>query len=100
MKRLNNLVVELASLPALAAGDKLKLTNPREGWVFISTAPGEGEHRSRRPPNAARQARDDGDLPVEAHSFIGFFVIHVSGFPPSDLSRGLRRVLRARREVG
>ncbi len=38
MKRLNNLVIELAAEEDLAAGAELKISNPREGWVYLRAA--------------------------------------------------------------
>ncbi|HNZ39891.1 MAG TPA: hypothetical protein PKN69_10200, partial [Candidatus Latescibacteria bacterium] len=48
MKRLNNLVVELASHAKLESGDVVKFRTPREGWVFISCEGKKPETRQLR----------------------------------------------------
>ncbi len=40
MRRLNNLVTELAAGDRLASGDELTLENSREGWVYLACADG------------------------------------------------------------
>jgi hypothetical protein len=40
MRRLNNLVTELAAGDRLASGDELALQNSREGWVYMACAVG------------------------------------------------------------
>jgi hypothetical protein len=40
MKRLNNFVTELLNLPKVPSGAEARFVNPREGWVFMSSAAG------------------------------------------------------------